>query len=67
MAQKLSKIDLQTQRKLQSNETFNNIALYDTLLFFHMECVRSIGHRSDTLTTHILIDQKNLSNYKTVL
>ena len=39
---------------------------YDALLFC-MESARSIGHKSDTLTTHISIDQNNHSYYKTSL
>ena len=44
---------------------------YNMLLFFLLlllrESARSIGHRSDTLTTHIPIYHNNHSYYKTIL
>ena len=35
--------------------------------FFCEESARSIGHRSNTLTNHVPIDQKNCSYYNTIL
>ena len=37
------------------------------MLLFCKESVRSIGHRSDTHSTHIPIDQENHSYYNTIL
>ena len=53
MAQKHLIIDL---KHIGIYRAVNNVTRYDAL-FLHMEWTRSIGHRSDTLTSHI-------SNYK---
>ena len=37
------------------------------MICFCKESARSIGHRSDTLTTHVSIDQIECSYYNTIL